>query len=479
MQTPWTARRVTLCAAFASLLAWSAATAQAPPARGHDPDAFLNRQRAVEDDLERQYEAQFGSRRKGTFDFGGWYNFNIFLFDDGVESSRTLRRRDWRIWGRASLEGGAHEFYARGLLSEIDFNGGDAYDGDENDIEGMNLERGVYRFDFARYLRFRDGRVIDGNVVLHAGRDLVEFGEGLTLSTTLDHVSLAATWNDFEVTALAGKTVGSQQDFDLSRSAKRLRRSFVGGQVRFLGWQRHRPFAYVLWQRDRNREPLFRLANRLDYDSFYVGLGAAGELADRLSYSTELVYETGHSASQRTFHRDNDIRAWAFDAELAYLFAGPHKGRVALEYLFGSGDGDRTISPTNTISGTQYDRRDTSFVGFGFRETGLSFAPRYSNLHMWRGGASVYPWPDHARLRHFEIGTDWYLYYKHQRKGAVSDPTADRRSDYLGWEMDYYANWRVTADLAYTARFGAFFPGRAFSDRSVRTFALVGVVWSF
>ena len=47
---------------------------------------------------------------------------------------------------------------------------------------------------------------------------------------------------------------------------------------------------------------------------------------------------------------------------------------------------------------------------------------------------------------------------------TVSDPTADEQSGYLGWEVDVFTNWRVTSDLAVTVRYGAFFPGDAFSD---------------
>ena len=98
---------------------------------------------------------------------------------------------------------------------------------------------------------------------------------------------------------------------------------------------------------------------------------------------------------------------------------------------------------------------------------------------MWRAGGSFYPFPDRRRFDRLEVGTDWYLFYKHHRAGAISDPTADVGSGYLGWEMDYFANWRITADWAWTARMGAFFPGRAFSDRTTRTFLLVGMTWSF
>jgi len=62
---------------------------------------------------------------------------------------------------------------------------------------------------------------------------------------------------------------------------------------------------------------------------------------------------------------------------------------------------------------------------------------------------------------------------------AVSDPTATVQSGYLGWEIDVFANWEITSDLFWTTRYGLFFPGQAFEDRTTRTFLLVGVTWSF
>ncbi len=453
-------------------------SAQTPEPR-HEPDAFLNQQRAVEERLRKEFDAQMGAAGKAAFDWGGWFNFNLFVFDDGVESSRTLRRNDLRLWGRLTLDHGAHEFYARTRLSFLDFNHGDSYDGDEDDVDGPNLERGFYRFDLAKASQAYNGPAGDYDLVVTAGRDLVQFGTGLALAAPLDHVSLRGVYHDFELTTLAGKTVGSSQDFDLSRSATRTRRNFLGGQLKYLGFERHEPFAYVLWQRDRNREAEYRPFQGFGYDSFYSGLGSTGELTQRLRYETEWVYESGDSFGDGRFVRRNDIDAWALRAELEYLFRGDHKPRASIEYLFGSGDSGRAGSPTNSVGGNTGDFTDKSFVGFGFRDTGLSFAPRYSNVHMWRVGGSFYPWPGQERLQRLELGTDWYLYQKHDASAAVSDPTASVGSGYLGWEMDYYLNWRVTSDLAWTARLGAFFPGEAFDDRTARTFLLLGVVWSF
>jgi hypothetical protein len=147
--------------------------------------------------------------------------------------------------------------------------------------------------------------------------------------------------------------------------------------------------------------------------------------------------------------------------------------------MFASGDADRLGSPTNAQGGNRRDHTDRSFDGFGFRDTGLSFAPRLSNIHIWRAGASFLPLPTVELLKALELGTNWFLYFKNREVAAVSDPLADERSGYLGWEMDYFMNYRITSDLSFTVRFGTFFPGASFSDETTRTFLLTGLTWSF
>jgi hypothetical protein len=450
------------------------------PRRPREPVSFVNQQRQTQERLRERLDAEPArSLRDVSFDYGGWYSLHLFIFDDGVESSRTLRRHDLRLWSRLELDQGLHEFYARGLLSFLDFNTGDSYDGDDDDVEGMNLERGYYRLNLSRAWEASGGSALEGDVILQAGRDLVEFGGGLSLALTLDHVLLETDYRDFQVTGLAGRTVGSRDDFDLSLPASRTRRAFFGAELRYLGFGFHEPFAYVLWQRDHNTERPVVLFQEFDYDSFYVGLGSVGEIVKGLNYEAEAAYEVGHSFSDRQFLEKNRVEAWALHGQLEYLFPGPHKARTSAEYLFGSGDPDRLFSPINSAGGNIGDFRDTSFIGFGWFDTGLAFAPLYSNLHMVRAGASIFPWPASRRLGHLELGTDLYLYHKHHRSGAVSDPTANVQSGYLGWEMDCYANWQVAYDLFWTARLGVFFPGQAFSDRTTRTFLLLGMTWSF
>ncbi len=449
-------------------------------AQRSEPGAFVNQQRAITNLIHEQREQFAPSIEKTDLDYGGFLSSYTLLYDDGLESSRTLRRTDLRLWGRLSVEHGAHEFFVRSRLSYLDFNGGDQFEIDEeNDREGMNLERGYYKFDLQRANQAYGGERLGYNAALKIGRDFAEFGTGYALSTPLDQVWLRWTYRDVQVTGLVGRTIGSGQDFDLSRDAERTRRNFSGAEVRYLGFERHRPFAYVLWQNDQISDGPRLSAQRFEYDSFYVGFGSSGEIVPNLAYSTEWVFETGRSFGNRRVQRKNRINAWAWDIELEYLFDRPTSPRVGVEYMFASGEDDRIGSPTDSVGGVSRGFRDEGFIGFGFRDTGLAFAPRLSNVHVWRAGASYFPFEGHERLDRLELGTNWFLYYKHRRRGAVSDPLANVPSGYLGWEMNYFANWQMSSDLSATARFGAFFPGRAFDDQTTRTFFLVGVTWAF
>ncbi len=441
-------------------------------------DTFLQQQRMIEEEAREALDRELPAEQKIDFDWGGWYSFNLFLFDDGIESSRTFRQHDVRLWGALSLDQGAHQLYARTKLQFEDFNHGDGFD-DEDDVVGPNLDRGFYQFDLQRAARAYFNENLDWNLKLKLGRDLVEFGTGYALSLPMDHVLVTGEFGDIEVQGLAGTTVRSMDDIDLSRpNYYNSERNFWGVQLSYTGIENHKPFVYAVWNEDQRTETPTNPFQNFDYDTYYIGFGSTGEIVKNLRYGTEWVFENGNSYGDRQFIQRDDVEAWAFDAGLEYLSQRPMKPRIHGEYMFASGDPDRRFSPTNAIGGnTRGD--DNSFVGFGYRDTGLSFAPRLSNVHVWRAGGSFLPFEDNETLKGIELGTDWFLYWKNHGDGAVSDGTADRQSGYLGWEMDYFVNWRITSDLAWTARLGTFFPGSAFSDQTTRTFFLVGMTWSF
>lgn len=441
--------------------------------------AFLQQQREIEEQVRRELNRDLPADQRLEVDYGGWYNFNIFLWDDGIKSSRTFRRHDLRVWGAATLDQGAHEFYARGKYQYHDFNSGDSYSGRDSDWIGPKLDRGFYQFDLRKAMRAYAEEEMDWNLKFKIGRDYVEFGTAYALSAALDHILVTAELGDIEILGLAGTTIRSHDDRDRSRpNGINSERNFYGTQISYTGMEKHRPFVYFYYTEDQLTEsrPVV-LFQDFDYDSWYIGLGQNGELLKNLYYSTEWVYQGGHSQRDRRLGQAR-IDAWAFDAMLEYLSQAKTKPRFLLEYMFASGDGDRRYSPTDTFGGNVRGD-DTSFSGFGYRDTGLALAPRLSNVHVWRAGAAFRPLEEIRGLENLELGTDWFLYWKHHRHGAISDFTADRGSGYVGWEMDYHLTWRITSDLALTTRFGSFFPGKAFDDQTTRTFFLTGVTWSF
>jgi hypothetical protein len=218
---------------------------------------------------------------------------------------------------------------------------------------------------------------------------------------------------------------------------------------------------------------------RYDYDTRYVGLGSEGTLlTPNLRYSAELVGEFGKTYSHQTVSDRDDVCALAFDATLSYLFPISTHPRLTFEYLYASGDKDHFLSATATSVGNLAGTNDNDFNAFGYRDLGLSFAPRLSNLHVYTLGAGFFPLETIDLFRKMEVGTKVFFYHK-AANGPVSDETAVRNARCLGWEWDVYCDWRITSDLTWTVRYGGFRPGPAFRDRSCRDFFYTGVTLSF
>jgi len=446
-------------------------------------ETYLNQQRQVEEQIRSELDKQLPVEQKVLVDWGGWLSDNFFLFDDGIESSRTLRRYDFRLWGSLNADEGIHQGYVRMRMGLNDFNHGDSYDDNEDDIEGPNLDRGWYRLDWTKFLQKYESLDLPFGLATTVGRDYVLWGTGYALSLPLDAVQVTSNIGDLEIDGLFGRTVHSWDNLDTSRPHFwDSWRYFYGVQFAYKGFEKHKPFLYYVWQRDRQDDgnPLVFL-QQWQYDSEYLGIGSAGQLGSNWRYSGELVYEQGRSYGERQFRHRNKICAYGWDTQLEYFHPGKTHPRVIFEYMFASGDPDRLLSPSNAVGGNEAFTKDTGFNAFGYRDTGIALAADLSNIHIWRTGASFFPFENQKTewLKKLEMGTDWFLYHKHHRDAAISDALADQQSGYLGWETDYYINWRFTSDLAWTIRYGAFFPGGAFSDQTTRTFLLTGITWNF
>ncbi len=440
--------------------------------------AVLQQQRAIDNELRSRRERSRPLDAMLDWQWGGWIEYYTFHFDDGTQSQRVLQRPGLALWTRLGIDHGAHEFFARMRLRFEYYNPGDEFTRQQDWI-GPNLDRGFYQMDVGKALRLtQPSDPIQGQVRI--GRQDVIFGTGYAFDLPLDAVQGTLSVYDWRATGLIGKTIASTPNIDRSSPVdNHSGRNIYGVQLGYAGFDRHAPFAYALWNDDHTDErPKDRLQNYA-YDSSYFGVGSRGELAHNLSYWFETVYESGRSYGDGDWRSRDEIDAWGLNAGLEYLWDLPARPRAAVEYMFASGDGNRIFNASGAAGGNRGDRRDTSFVAFGYRDTGISASPSLSNIHVWRAGGSLRPAESVELLRELELGSNWFLYQKHQSNGAISDTTADEFSGYVGWEMDYYVNWRIASDLAWTIRWGLFFPGDAFSDTDERSFLFTGLTWSF
>lgn len=441
-------------------------------------DALLQQQRLVDQKLHQQRADLAPLNSLLDWQWGGWIDYYVFQFNDGEQSDRVLQRPSVSLWTRARIDDGAHEFFARMRLSYSYFNPGDEYDL-QQDWVGPNLDRGWYQMDIGRALRLnKPSDPIQAKI--RVGRQDFQFGTGFVYDQPLDAVVMRAKIYDFAVTGLIGKSIASYPNVDRSEPVdSHSNRCFFGVQVDYEGFENHVPFAYALWNNDKTDERPQDPFQNYSYDTQYYGFGSRGSIVKNLNYWGEFAVEDGKSYGDGMWRRRDEVNAWGWDIGAEYLFETAMRPRVAAEYMFGSGDPNRLFSPTNAAGGNRHNREDTSFVGFGYRDTGIAAGPVVSNLHVWKAGGSLTPFEKIEFLREMELGTNWFLYHKHHDTAAISDSTAQEFNGFVGWEMDYFVNWRLASDLSWTARWGMFFPGSAFDNRDERSFFFTGLTWSF
>ncbi|MBI5864498.1 MAG: alginate export family protein [Planctomycetes bacterium] len=467
------ARIVVLGGAGVSLV--SMAAGQEP---GQPSDALIQQQRAVDRQLDEQRKQLAPLNSLVDWQWGGWFDYYIFHFDDGIQSQRVLQRPSMALWTRARIDDGAHEIFARMRLSYSYFNPGDEYDR-QQDWVGPNLDRGWYEVDVGKAFRLNNpSDPLQAKVRI--GRQDFQLGTGYVLDQPLDAVVIRGKVYDFSITGLIGKSIASYPNIDRSDPVdSHSNRCFFGVQAAYEGFENHVPFAYALWNNDKTDERPNDPLQNYAYDTQYFGFGSRGTLVKNLNYWGEFAFEQGHSYGDGMFLRRDVVDAWGWDLGVEYLFESPTRPRLAAEYMFASGDADRVFSPTNAAGGNRGDDVDSSFVGFGYRDTGIAAGPALSNLHIWKFGGSLTPLETVQMFRDMEVGTNWLVYHKHHARGAISDPTAGDFEGFVGWEMDYFVNWRLASDLAWTIRWGMFFPGQTFDNRDERSFLFTGLTWSF
>lgn len=429
--------------------------------------------------------------QRALLDYGGYFIFDYLSVDDNLEEEHILRQYDTTLYARLNVDG-AHELFLRFRANYLDFHSGDSFDGEGDEWDHPDFDRAYYRFDLQRAMRVYHDKEIDQNLIVQVGRDLVYWGNGLTLGQELDGLTLNYSDGPAAIDLIAGITPKHTVDFDSSRPDfdDNTRRGFYGAMASVKVGQ-HRPYAYALAQRDYNDDdPLVSppTTTEFNYNSYYLGIGTGGALTDRFLYGVEAVFEGGSTLSN-SFEvnppfiagvpqtRDN-IRAFAFDARLDYLFADPRRTRLSGEFVYATGDDDRALNSSTTFGGNTSGTRDRAFNGFGIINTGLAFAPAVSNLVMIRGGVSTFPFPDVPTFRRMQVGADVYVFGKASHGAPIDEPSLDET--YLGWEPDFFMNWQVVSDVTLALRYGVFVPSSdAFPSDKLRQFFSTSLTFAF
>ena len=421
------------------------------------------------------------SAREVGFDTGGWLNFAYFTYSDAENQQHRLRQYEARVWASLNIKD-VHKFYVRGLWGYNDWNAGDNPKGYVNDEDiDPELERAWYEFDLGQMLQNQTGVRPDVEVKVKVGRAFANIGTSLVLSLPLDMIQFDVEAGNWALMALLGRTVDDTPNIDTSTPvATDQDRCFWGLELAYTGFDRHRPFVYFLANNDNTSARPKQADQRFEYNSRYVGIGSQGTvLLPNLRYQVELVGEWGKAYSEGATSGRDKICAMALDVLLEYLIEAKTHPKLMVEYLFASGDDDRSSSSTSTVGGNLEGTKDRAFNAFGFRDTGITFAPAISNMNIYIAGASFSPLEDHKLFEKMELGTKVFFYHKTKSGGPISDTTADTSEQWVGWEWDAYCDWRVTSDLTWTVRYGAFQPGAAFENSDCRYFLFTGVTFSF
>jgi hypothetical protein len=488
-----------VCAAIVGLLFCNAALAQQP--QGNEVERLNRALRVAEEQYQIGANPAMNVGERAVLDYGALASFNFLAIDDIDGRTHILRLTDGQVFGRLNIDD-THEFYGRLRFTYEDFNHGDDFDGRGDRLVTPLADRFWYRFDLAHAIGSTEGKRPDYDLNVQVGRQFVEWGSGMTFSDQLYAVLATAKFGDWELQGLAGLTPRSSVvDFDSSRPNfdRDTNRAFFGGLLEYEGIHEHRPYLFVLDQRDNNGSnfhnfddllggsPLTDVPTDFQYNSTYIGVGSTGRLAPKLLYSIEGIYEFGHGKSNSKNpgtttavtggQTDDPISAWAGKAQLAYIPGDANLTRFELETIIASGDKDRELSTSDTLGGNAPGSTDHAFNAFGFAKTGLSFDAPISNLIEVRAGAATYPFRNSKLFRGLQVGVDLMCFNKLQSSAPIDEPSA--RSSYLGFETDLYITWRIASDVTLNVRYGVFFPGSGVVADDVRNFLFTGIAYSF
>jgi len=422
---------------------------------------------------------------RAQIDYGGSVGWSYLSLNQAGGNSVALKQPDVTAYARATLDG-AQTFFVRADFTYQNFSPGDSFDGRGSEWVVPSLDRYWYEFDLRKAMDAYQKESIDWNFNIRAGRIFADWGASLAFSEALYGGVMELEIDPRNrIRGIVGLTPDHTADFDSSRQNYDTvtRRFYYGAMLSHTFERGDEVYAYWLGMGDHSAFGNSTVGGltgiSFEREGAYVGVGGSGSLSQQWLYLWEAVYLYGSSASDplQGPQQSDDLSAWAGRAQATYVFGDDADSRLQFELLIASGDSDR-LSSTNTVGGNTPGTADHGFVALGYAFNGVAFAPAFSNLVTFRAGAASFPFRTSSTFRELQVGTDLILSFKYDSYGGIDEPT--NNSTFLGFEADLYANWRITSDLAITARYGAFFPGSAIPQPdNIRNFIYAGVTLTF
>ncbi len=433
-------------------------------------------------EAQRVFDLRRTMAQRYLWDWGGSETFTFSTYDDPVliddtnvrHKRRTMKSNNFNLWGNLNLDD-IHNFYVRLKGEHIDYNRGDQYRSTENQLK-WNLEEGLDEGSYAinidkaveKYFKYS----MPLQLGLTAGRFTTSLGSQLAYTKKTNGVQLDGQnkWVGFKV--FGARNLIDEENVDFSVPGFRSsRRYFFGAEVSYKGFKKHVPYLFALIQEDHSGENIEDLGQDYEYDSRYYGIGSRGQITNSLYYSIEGIMEDGKSYPEAGTATDGTglagspdtehIDAWALAAFIHYSFNVVTHPNLSAGYAFGTGDSDRSAKVVTTTPGNREGTTDRNFLNFGYIDTGLSLAPRLSNLQMIKFGLSMTPL-EYVKKRNVKLDANFFLFRKDKKEAEISDNRAVWPRRNIGKELDISVVWNVFSDLNVSVDYGRFYPGGAY-----------------
>jgi len=429
------------------------------------PAEASTRQRLVEEEKRKALEATESVTPQGRgrflFDYGAWIDFRYTHYrndDNDSTADDTLRETfeaDNRFWLKMDIKppvdaAGDNEHIVYVRLKDLYIKRFPENETGVYDHEGPHLDYGYMILNFRPYK-------------MEVGRRYFNIGRGIAYSNVSDGFKINYRRPRWNLGFLAARTLPHEDNIDTSVPgySKDSDRYYFALGAGYAGISGHQLYGYFFLQRDYSDEDPNEPGQQFIYNSDYLGIGAKGAVTPNLDYWIEIIKQGGKSYVFAT-NGESDVDALAANLGVEYHWDIKSDPRLSLEYAYGSGDSVR-VSVTDTEDGN-LSGDDNNFLYFGYFPAGYALAPRLSNIHIYRAGASFKPLGRFRQLRDLTLQVDYFRYFKNKSGGGISDSEATADSHDIGSEIDLTVSWQILSDLKWSLNYGHFMPGDAFLD---------------